>query len=364
MLQKPDVNFNPLVSIIVTNYNYGHFLASAIESALHQQYPAIEVIVVDDGSTDNSRYVIDCYGERILPIFKQNGGQGSAINAGFSQSHGEIVIFLDADDMLLPNIVQRIVDAYRVNPEASKIMYRLEVVDADGKRIGELRPQTHLPLQSGFLQKHVLTFPFDMVWMATSGNSFAASVLRQILPMPEKEYPILADYYLSLLTPLLGPVVFLHDVGAYYRLHGRNNHENSHRIDLQKIRRVLTYSNTTWDYIQKFAEKLELEGYPASGSQLLSVSLISERFISLKLSPDDHPVPEDTTWRLFRLGIAASLRRFDVSWPMKILYILWFTAMLPAPKPVAHWLAGIFSFPEKRQFLNRFLGALHRAVKQ
>ena len=364
MHQKLNVNFDPLVSIIITNYNYGHFLASAIDSALHQHYRAVEVIVVDDGSTDNSHQVISCYGKQILPIFKSNGGQGSAMNAGFYQSHGEIVIFLDADDMLLPHTIQRIVEAYRANPEATKIMYRLEVIDAYGQRTGELKPQAHLPLHSGSLQRHVLTFPFDMVWMATSGNSFAASVLRQILPIPEKEYPILADYYLSLITPLFGPVVFLPDIGAYYRLHGNNNHENTHEIDLRKIRRLLTYSTTTWTYIQKFAEELQLEGCPAPGSELLSVSSLSERLISLKLSPSDHPIPEDTTWKLFRLGIAAAIRRFDVSWFMKTLYIFWFTMMWIAPKPMAYWLANLFSFPEKRQFLNEFLGTLHHAAKQ
>src|SRR5690349_17748203 len=116
MLQKSHINFDPLVSIIITNYNYSNFLAQAIDSALGQRYHAVEIIVVDDGSTDNSRHVINCYGKRILPIFKENRGQGSAINAGFYQSHGDIVIFLDADDILLPDTVQLIADTYRKKP--------------------------------------------------------------------------------------------------------------------------------------------------------------------------------------------------------------------------------------------------------
>ena len=360
MLQQTDVIFDPLVSIIITNYNYSRFLGTTIESALRQHYHGVEVIVVDDGSTDNSREVIDCYGNRILPIFKQNGGQASAMNAGFSQSHGEIIIFLDADDMLLPETVQRVVDAYRVKPEAAKVMYRLEVIDANGKRIGELMPHTHLPMHSGSLQKHVLTFPFDMLWMATSGNSFPISVLKQILPIPEKEYPILADYYLSLLTPLFGPVVFLQDVGAYYRIHGQNNHENARGIDLKKIRRTVRYSTTTWFYIQKFAEKLHLEGCPAPGSELLSVSSISERLVSLKLSPRDHPIPRDSPWRLFQLGVTASLQRFDVTGSMRFMFILWFAALALAPPPLAYWLAVQFFLPDRRPLLNRLLRTMHR----
>jgi glycosyltransferase involved in cell wall biosynthesis len=360
MLQKPDVKFDPLVSIIITNYNYGNFLAQAIDSALGQRYHAVEIIVVDDGSTDDSRDVINCYGKRILPIFKQNGGQGSAINAGFYQSHGDLVIFLDADDMLLPDTAQLIVDAYRKKPDAAKIMYRLEVIDAHGKPLGEVRPYQHLPMYSGALHQHVLTFPFDMVWMATSGNSFASWVLKDILPIPEKEYPILADYYLSLITPLFGPVLFLQDIGAYYRIHGSNNHENTQRIDLRKIRRKLTYSTTTWVYIRQFAEKLQLEGRPAPDGELLSVSLISERFTSFKLSPRDHPIPDDTSWRLFRLGVASAVRRFDVPPLMRFIFVIWFGALALAPAQIARWLVAQFFVPDKRLLLNSLLSTIYR----
>ena len=80
---------SPLASIIVNNYNYGRFLPDAIESALAQSYPRVEVIVVDDGSTDHSRAVIARYGARIHAVLKPNGGQASAFNAAFAHSYGE-----------------------------------------------------------------------------------------------------------------------------------------------------------------------------------------------------------------------------------------------------------------------------------
>ena len=73
----------PLASIIITSYNYERFLPRAIDSALQQTYPSKEIIVVDDGSTDNSRHIINSYGDRIIPSFKENGGLNSATNAGF-----------------------------------------------------------------------------------------------------------------------------------------------------------------------------------------------------------------------------------------------------------------------------------------
>ncbi len=108
----------PPVSILINNYNYGRFLPCAIDSVLGQTYGNIEVIVVDDGSTDNSREVIRRYGDRIIPVLKANGGQASAFNAGFRNSHGEIICFLDSDDFYLPAKVERMVNLFQQNPRA------------------------------------------------------------------------------------------------------------------------------------------------------------------------------------------------------------------------------------------------------
>lgn len=89
------------VSIIVLNYNYGRFLTAAIDSALNQDHPLCEVIVVDDGSTDNSRAVIGRYGDRIQSVLRAtNDGQISALSSAWPLARHPIVIFLDADDVL------------------------------------------------------------------------------------------------------------------------------------------------------------------------------------------------------------------------------------------------------------------------
>src|SRR3712207_698742 len=99
----------PLVSIIITSYNYELYIKETINSALNQTYSNIEVIVVDDGSKDDSPNIIAEFGNQIIPILKINGGQASAFNAGFNTSKGEIVIFLDSDDVLLPTAIERVV---------------------------------------------------------------------------------------------------------------------------------------------------------------------------------------------------------------------------------------------------------------
>src|ERR1700730_13631683 len=103
------------VSIIINNYNYAEYLPSCIESAIAQTYRNTEVIVSDDGSTDNSRAIIESYGSSVIATFKLNGGQASALNAGYKMSSGDLVIFLDADDMLSPSCVSEVVCHWRAN---------------------------------------------------------------------------------------------------------------------------------------------------------------------------------------------------------------------------------------------------------
>lgn len=349
----------PLVSIIINNYNYAQFLGAAIDSALGQTYAHIEVIVVDDGSTDTSDKVIQSYGTRIIPVMQANGGQASACNAGFVHSHGDIIFFLDADDVLIPDIAARVAAIIQAQPEVAKVHYRMEVIDKNGQHTGTIKPSEHLQLLSGDLRRHYMTFPDDITRMATSGNAFPAWVLHQICPVPEQEYRAGVDTYLTHIAPLFGPVVSLDPIGAYYRVHGGNNFEVS-TLNMARIRRLVTHGVQTHKYIARFAQQLGLAHAPKDGAHILSVSLQACRMISLKLDPANHPISGDSIGRLLILGIRAASERFDVSLTMKLLYFGWFTAMALAPRPIAYWLAEKLMFPQSRSQVNKFLGALQR----
>src|SRR5713226_179808 len=172
-----------LASIVITSYNYGRFLSDAIDSALNQTYPRTDVIVVDDGSRDNSPEIIRAYGERIIPVWKENGGQASAFNAVFAASRGDVVLFLDSDDSLLPTAVERAV-ALLDDPGVAKAHWALWVVDEDGKKTGKLRPRR--ALAEGDLRSRVFRDgPLDYNSPPTSGNAWARKFLEQVLPMPE-----------------------------------------------------------------------------------------------------------------------------------------------------------------------------------
>lgn len=347
------------VDVIITSYNYARFLGAAIDSALGQTHPDVGVIVVDDGSTDSSPQVIAAYGDRITAILKENGGQASAFNAGFAAAQGELVVFLDSDDLLGAGAVARAVAALERQPDAAKIQWRMELAGADGEPTGTVVPPPHMPLPSGDMRAAELAHPFDIPWMATSGNAFPVATLARLLPMPEPDYRVNADWYLQHLTPLLGPIVSLPEIGALRRVHGDNAYEQAAAddLDLAHVRETIRAAAATATAIEAFADELRL---PRAPGPLLSVSDIANRMISLRLDPARHPIPGDDRRGLLARGVRAARRREDVHPAMRAAFAAWFAAMAVAPRGASRQLGQWFLFPEQRGGLNRLLGHLHR----
>jgi CTP:molybdopterin cytidylyltransferase MocA len=356
------MNYEPLVSIIINNYNYGRFLPAAIASALQQSYPHCEVIVVDDGSTDDSRAVLADFGARITTVLQANAGQAAALNAGFARCRGAIVLFLDADDMLLPDAVQHIVAAFARNPEAAKVMLRMAVIDAAGELTGEIKPAAHLPLVEGDLRQEVLAFAADVPWMPTSANAFAAATLRRMLPIPAADYGrVGADWYLAQVSPLFGPVVFLDLIGAHYRVHGANHYATADAaIDLAQVRQSVHFAETTRAHIQAHAEQLALApARPAPAGA--AVSTLANRLILLRLDPARRAAL-GCRLQLARQGCTAARRRFDASAAQRLLFCTWFLAMALAPRFLAVWLAHQFLHPQRRPLPLKFSRQLSMLV--
>jgi hypothetical protein len=210
----------PLVSILINNHNYAQFLGPAIDSALSQTYPHVEVIVVDDGSTDSSLQVIHSYADRIIPVIKPNGGQASAFNAAFAASSGDILCFLDSDDLFLPHKLSAIVEIFQQRPEAQWCFDRLQEFDND---TGQLFPLDSLwqpgPLDARSVIKTTGSPPY--LPTATSGLSFRRSALLPLLPMPEF-IRITSDSYLKLAALGLQPGWMAAEQFTLQRIHGQN----------------------------------------------------------------------------------------------------------------------------------------------
>ncbi len=349
----------PSVAIVIDNYNYARYLVAAVESALAQSYDAVRVIVVDDGSTDESREFLSGYADRVELILKENGGQASAFNVGYAACREDIIIFLDADDVLLPHAADLVAGRFAREPALVKVQYRLEVIDAAGRLTGEVKPLPHLALPQGDMRRAELAFGFDLVWLATSGNAFRREAVAELFPIPEKRFRLCADRYLVHLAALLGPVASLDDIGGRYRVHGANSYEpQSAVVSVANVRNSIGYAAEVSVELEHVADRL---GLPRAPGPILSVADVANRLISLRLDPAQHPRPGDTRSGLLLAGIRATSRRFDVRPPLRALYDLWFLGMTVAPRSLATRLAGWFLYPSRRRGFNGLLGRLQRA---
>ena len=207
-----------LVSIVIDNYNYGRFLGASIESGLEQTWHRTEVIVVDDGSTDESAEVISGYGRSVIPILKSNGGQASAFNEGFMRTRGDPIIFLDADDQLLPTAAQTVAETFADGP-ISRAYWPMFVIDEGGHRTGAMSNEA---LPEGDLRSMVLSGgPYMYRWSPTSGNAWSRALLEAILPIPASAFTNYADNFLSALSPIYGIHRSLDPISCW-RSHTRN----------------------------------------------------------------------------------------------------------------------------------------------
>jgi glycosyltransferase involved in cell wall biosynthesis len=246
------MNSNPIVSIIINNYNYGRFLSEAIDSALNQSYPHIEVIVVDDGSTDDSCSILASYGTRIISILKENGGQASAMNSGVQASKGQILFFLDSDDVFLPTKVEEMLELLAqvasANPDVMISNY-IEAVDEKGTPLAtdivkdlsvacawnflfEIRgkkgnlidgviTKMSTPEQAYRFAARYRFIPY--LGMPTSGFAMTRSLGQKIFPLPAGEIKTSADDFIVKAATLLGTVYLTNKVLTKYRIHGNNS---------------------------------------------------------------------------------------------------------------------------------------------
>src|SRR5437016_5071357 len=121
----------PFFTVLIDTYNHGEFVEDAVSSVLAQDFPAEEreILVVDDGSTDDSEERLRKFGEKIRYLRKKNGGQASAFNFGFEHARGEVIALLDADDVWLPAKLGQVYEEFERHPAAGMVYHRLYLWD-------------------------------------------------------------------------------------------------------------------------------------------------------------------------------------------------------------------------------------------
>ena len=322
----------PVVSIIIINYNYASFIKEAIESSLNQTYNNIEIIVVDDGSNDNSIDIIRSFKDSIRSILKQNGGQASAINQGFKVSKGDIIIFLDADDILLPEAVSSFVDGF-TNPNTVKCHGALSIIDQQGKSTGYQVPNQLLP--EGNLREHILQHgPESYICPPMSGNSWSRKFLNQVLPIPENEYKISADAYLFTLVPLFGYIACVSNKIGMYRIHSCNNYWNQ-KMDINKLKSEIYLYQNRVKILEFYAKSL---GYVVNSKswQEKNRYYLAKQYLLWRLDNSLLDCP---------ISLFSCLRSSvdnQIALPKKILWCLWFVGIRLGSKSIIIFLSNWF----------------------
>jgi glycosyltransferase involved in cell wall biosynthesis len=198
----------PLVSIVIPAYNHADYLAEAIESVLAQDYPNVELLVFDDGSTDNTREVLKGYAGRFHWETHKNMGQAATLNKGWRMSKGEILGRLSADDLLYPDAVSASVECLQRNPDAVLVYCDFDLIDERSRVLRRVRAPEFS--YRDMVVKHV-TPPGP-------GAFFPRSAFEKVGPWDESLARIL-DYEYWLRLGLYGRFVRIPRVLASFRMH-------------------------------------------------------------------------------------------------------------------------------------------------
>ncbi|MDW8137133.1 MAG: glycosyltransferase family 2 protein [Bacteroidota bacterium] len=223
----------PLVSVIITNRNYGRYVQEALRSVREQTVSDLECWVVDDGSTDDSLERLACAFDVHL-IRLEGRGQGAALNAAFELSRGEWVFLLDADDLWYPQKLGRSLEALTQHPEWGAIQHRLRVIDEAGSPRKTRVPLG--PISGGRLDARRV-FAMDYHLAPTSGWGIRRDLWERIGPIPEEIFRLRADYYLQVLLAMTTEIGALEEELGAYRIHERNGYSgrfSSARLTLEE----------------------------------------------------------------------------------------------------------------------------------
>jgi len=247
------VPLRPSFSVVINNYNYGQYLPEALDSALAQIAESDEILVVDDGSTDNSLDILSRYESEhgVRVIAQENQGQMKAVREGIRAAKGEIILLLDSDDYFLSGYLDRLRKIYRSNSEIDFAFSGAVVGGSDAEQVKENRENLDrmelCPGKIGPTKWSTLLF-YEFVGVPTSGISLNAALARKILSLPTavdatQRFPAFtarllgipesearksgfnADGVIVRSASILNAGKYYDDVpGFFYRIHGKNKH--------------------------------------------------------------------------------------------------------------------------------------------
>lgn len=286
----------PLITALIDTYNHERFVAQAIESVLEQQVPPndLEILIVDDGSTDRTSEIVRKFAPRVRLLRKQNGGQGSAFNAGVPEARGEYVALLDGDDWWAPNKLATVLQTFAQHPEAGVVGHGFFHADEQGRAFERVAPDATELLDFSSAE-NIARFRPLRCFFGTSRVIYRRDLLEKVLPVPDG-IVIEADEFLWSVALCLRPAVALNQALTYYRMHGGNLYmvaeEDPERVK-RKYQSLACLGNA-------LTERLPALAVPAE--------LVNAALEPLRIEIDQHRLAagEGTPWEMFRTERAAA----------------------------------------------------------
>lgn len=209
----------PLFTVVIDTYNYGRFIEGCIDSVLAQDLPAEqrEIIVVDDGSTDDTAERVRKYGNDVRYIHKENGDYVSAIILGFQHSNGELIALLDGDDVWLPNKLSRVAEEFAKDPRTTMVYHKYAYWDTRDNRVWD--PGYVAEVSGDVLADRRKLLAYSTA--PTSSLVFRREVFGRMIDVPLNR-GFTYDLFLTTAVLFLGPVACISEVLTKQRVHGNN----------------------------------------------------------------------------------------------------------------------------------------------
>lgn len=318
------------LSVVIANHNYEQFVAHAVDSALALEWDDLEVVVVDDGSTDGSVELLRAYGDRIILHLQENAGQRAAVNAGFALSSGDVVVFLDSDDQLPPELPRHL---HRViTPSVSKVQLQAQRIDADGDPIGEPFPSYRRTPSAATLRRW-MTKTTAYPTPPGSANAYARWFLERVMPV-EDTGDQAADSALLAAAPLVGDVVTVKGVLIGYRRHGEN--DSRMLADPTRFAREVRRAESRWHFAQRTAGLPDVDGALRCSRELLQLRAAASR-----VAPAEPALPGDDRSRLLADAVRSPFHIGPEPFSQRALVAGWTLGVLLTPTSVARWLVKV-----------------------
>jgi len=355
-IRLPALPERPLVSVLMINFNYARYIEQAIRSVLDQTYTNIELVVVDDVSTDGSIAIVErlCAQDTRVHLYlrERNGRMAAATNTAYRHSHGEILCLLDSDDWFDPDKVQRVVATFQARPRTGFLVHPMVIWNGSADAI-QVMPFFG-NFEQGWIAERVRRRGGRWQGMPTSALSMRRELAQFLFPLPEEVLSKSADGFIYTLAPLLTEVAAIEQPLSCYRVHDRNAIA-SQRRDLERASKE---TDIFARHIHSANQRLDELGLPELRVDLgKNLNYQRSRMLEALHRPDSRR-------HLFRqwLEMSRLLAQDDLFRPLQRgVYITVYGIAVLLPTPMrALWLEQLLGFNRLKHHLARLVSGVSR----